>query len=510
MKQQRFKSIETIGNTRYYLILVFLFLTLFYLQSAQAENVPPISQKDKVLIKEAFHLLEHTGDAVWKGWANITLPVNFVDEQFEYLVNHPSPSDDFVLIEEDPYLKMKVYGRPRKTRRAIAAAYPVCGIPSVLLSSQKILECSSPTWVITLIHEMFHVYQQNNGQFEKVRRLKLGSDTDAMWMLNYPFPYSDVSVRASAAQMYLSLFRCLQEKEDGEFSFNAYLDSRKTFKSLLQAKYGTDNNYKYATFQEWIEGAARYTEKAVLEKAVETSYIPLSEFTALEDYTPFADILKKRTADPPKKMKDFYDDIKKNFNRVSFYETGALQAEILDIFLKNWKSEYFTHDIWLDDLLDGAYKKMTSIVGKPAPLFALKKQNGETVALEDFIGKKPVLLFFLSAASWAKPTYLMLPAVNGLSDNFKEYDLAVLGILFMSRDPDIENFATKQNVSFPLLLGMAEDHFTLHEDLAGYRISHVPGVVLIDRDGTVVFFSESYMDKENLYEAIKTHLKKQG
>ena len=243
------------------IIIFLLLITAGHFSSATAEEIPKIKYEDKVLIKEAYRLLHETGDAVWKGWTDIALPVNFIEDDYEYLIKHPKPSEDFILIEKDPVLETSIYGRKRQMSPQIAAAFPVCGVPSALIGTKKNIGLTSTSWVITLIHEWFHVYQQNNGQYEKVMKLNLGSQTDASWMLNYPFPYEDQSVRAATGQMGYALYLCSQNPDDLKFHLKAYLDSRHVFRELLKVKSEKDDNYAYAKFQEWIEGNIAYAEK---------------------------------------------------------------------------------------------------------------------------------------------------------------------------------------------------------------------------------------------------------
>lgn len=474
----------------------------FVLNGAAAMEMPKISFEDKVKIKEAFHLVKSAGDTVWDGWSELTIPIVFVEENYEYLIGHPQPSDEYQFIENDPILGSSIYVKTRTTKQGIAAAYPVCGIPSVLISSPRILEKSSPSWVVTLIHEMFHVYQQNKGQYEKVKKLKLGSETDASWMLNFPFPYSDQSARALACQMGYALYRCLNAKDDLEFEMKSHLDIRLAFQELLQAKFDTENYYKYAKFQEWIEGVARYTERAVLRNAVKMSYTPIPEFQKLKDYVPYEKLWTKYKSDPKGRLKRNCESISKNFNRVNFYWLGAAQADLLDLIYKDWKKEYFKMDVWLDDLVKNGYEKLISLTKKSAPMFELKSVSGELFRLKDYMGK-PILLFFLSAADWATPAHKMYPAINSIAQDYKYKGLEVFGILLMSKKGEIEDFMKKKSPSFPLLLGMGESAYSIHTDIIPYRINLVPGIVLIRQDGSIAFHNVGFLEKEKLVEKLK-------
>ena len=87
-------------------------------------------------------------------------------------------------------------------------------------------------------------------------------------------------------------------------------------------------------------------------------------------------------------------------------------------------------------------------VGKPAPSFTLKDQNGHDVSLQDFRGKRVVIYFYPKA---------MTPGCTvqacGLRDHFTELgelDVVVLGI-----SPDaperLKKFEDKEKLNFTLL-----------------------------------------------------------
>ena len=85
-----------------------------------------------------------------------------------------------------------------------------------------------------------------------------------MWMLNYPFPYSDSGI----GRAYSVLTHRLAEAVRGigtpafESKVSSYLKSRKDLVDLL-----APNDYKYFAFQCWQEGTARYTEIDVAQTA---------------------------------------------------------------------------------------------------------------------------------------------------------------------------------------------------------------------------------------------------
>jgi len=88
-------------------------------------------------------------------------------------------------------------------------------------------------------------------------------------------------------------------------------------------------------------------------------------------------------------------------------------------------------------------------VGSVAPGFTLPSQAGEMVSLEDFIGRKPVVLFFYPKDDSPGCTR----EVCAFRDDFEEFrklDAEVIGISSDSVESH-RNFAVKHDLSFPLL-----------------------------------------------------------
>ena len=91
---------------------------------------------------------------------------------------------------------------------------------------------------------------------------------------------------------------------------------------------------------------------------------------------------------------------------------------------------------------------------KTAPTFKLPASGNQTIALEDFKGKQPVVLFFYPKADTPGCT----KETCGFRDALAGYHLAKVAVLGISPDPvkDVDKFAKKFEVNFPLLAD--EDH----------------------------------------------------
>jgi thioredoxin-dependent peroxiredoxin len=95
------------------------------------------------------------------------------------------------------------------------------------------------------------------------------------------------------------------------------------------------------------------------------------------------------------------------------------------------------------------FRRMKVKVGSVAPNFTLPSQAGEMVSLEDFFGRKPVVLFFYPKDDSPGCTR----EVCAFRDNFEEFgklDAEVIGISSDSVESHM-SFAAKHDLSFTLL-----------------------------------------------------------
>jgi thioredoxin-dependent peroxiredoxin len=91
----------------------------------------------------------------------------------------------------------------------------------------------------------------------------------------------------------------------------------------------------------------------------------------------------------------------------------------------------------------------TPTVGKPAPSFKLPASGGKTISLDEFKGKKAVVLYFYPRADTPGCT----KEACGFRDALADYDKAHIAVLGISPDPvdDVGKFSDKFHLNFPLL-----------------------------------------------------------
>jgi thioredoxin-dependent peroxiredoxin len=158
------------------------------------------------------------------------------------------------------------------------------------------------------------------------------------------------------------------------------------------------------------------------------------------------------------------------------------------------------------------FRRMKVKVGSVAPGFTLPSQAGEMVSLEDFFGRKPVVLFFYPKDDSPGCTR----EVCAFRDNFEEFgklDAEVIGISSDSVESHM-SFAVKHELSFTLLSDEAGNIRRLYGVPKTFGL--FPGRVtyVIDKEGVVrhVFASQLSVERhvQEALAALRSDVSKAG
>jgi peroxiredoxin len=133
------------------------------------------------------------------------------------------------------------------------------------------------------------------------------------------------------------------------------------------------------------------------------------------------------------------------------------------------------------------------LLNRQAPDFEAKTLDGERVHLAD-LHNGPVLLNFW--ASWCGPCRRELPLIDKLHGELKSKGLVVLGV--NDEGNTAKAFAQKVGLTFPTV---DDSRLKLHRL---YRVSNIPSIFIIDRDGKVVRFLRGAHDEADLRAALKS------
>jgi hypothetical protein len=316
------------------LILVLLLLVVTGFVNA----APAIDEIDRIRIAEAYRIGEKLQNKIWADWDKAPFGMLFITDENEFLIRHVKPSEEFKSIGYDKLLKSEVFVRPRKFQKNFLATFPAFGPTPVIVvgKAENTSDKTSTRWVFVVLHEHFHQLQYSQpSYFQDVNALGLtGGDTSGMWQLNYPFPYKTKSAGEQFRRLTDMLLTANQAKSKAERAkaLAAYRVERKSF-----AQAHTPADYKYASFQLWQEGIARYTQYKIAELAGR-KLKPSKAFRSLADYTPFdseADRLLAAATDEMKKLE------LATWERTVFYPFGAYEGLLLDRISPKWQMRYF-------------------------------------------------------------------------------------------------------------------------------------------------------------------------
>jgi hypothetical protein len=308
------------------------------------QSVPGLRNADKVRIKEAMNTSTQFGDKLFEGYNAVPFAIVLITDSIEFLINHPNPSSDFKLVGKDSALNTDIYYRKRQFNPTFLATFPaVNGLSCIVVGTPENTKKNSTEWIITLLHEHFHQYQNAAPDYyQEVNELNLsGGDQTGMWMLNYPFPYDSLPVR-NQYELYTKVLLATINNINGS-GYNAnleqYLSERKKFKSIL-----SDSDYRYFSFQVWQEGLARYTEFNFLEML--TDYIPSKEVLALPGFISFPDLKIKMQRN---ETKNLLANKLNESKRVCFYSIGFAEGIILDKLNDSWRKNYLSDKFYIEN-----------------------------------------------------------------------------------------------------------------------------------------------------------------
>jgi len=111
--------------------------------------------------------------------------------------------------------------------------------------------------------------------------------------------------------------------------------------------------------------------------------------------------------------------------------------------------------------------------GEMAPTFTLEDQDGESVSLADFAGRKTIVYFYPAASTPGCTT-----EACDFRDNINSLKSAGYQVLGVSRDalPALKKFQAEQGLNFPLL---SDPDLTVHKEYGAYGEKSLYGKTVI-------------------------------
>jgi hypothetical protein len=312
-----------------------------------ANGQTTIRQLDKIRIKEAITISKQFGNALWPGFNEVPFVILLVTDSVEFLMFHPDPSADFQLSVFDTLLGINIFYRKKIFDKHLLATFPaVKGVPCIVVGTPENTSLNSTEWVITLLHEHFHQYQDSQKDYySSVNDLDLaGDDKTGMWMLNYPFPYDSMPVQILYKEYMKSLLQAVKNIGNKNFTsvFAKYKIARQKFKRVLSVK-----EYRYFSFQVWQEGLSRFTEYLFLIQM--KNYQPSKAFRNLPGYEDF-NHMRRRLFE--RETRNLISLSLNTSGRVCFYSIGFAEGLLLNEINPIWRRFYFSKKFFLERYFD--------------------------------------------------------------------------------------------------------------------------------------------------------------
>ena len=139
----------------------------------------------------------------------------------------------------------------------------------------------------------------------------------------------------------------------------------------------------------------------------------------------------------------------------------------------------------------------SELLGKTAPDFTLRSDQGNNKKLSEYRGKVVLINFW---ASWCGPCQQELPKLSELKGLHDEYDFELLAINIDEEPEKALRLAKKLGIDFPILFDEKKQVSKL------YDIDAMPMTILVDRNGEVRYMHRGY--KESYLSLYQQQIKK--
>jgi hypothetical protein len=323
---------------------VFLLLLFSKFAYAQNEAVPEIKERDKICLREAFTIGKEYGKKMWEEWEKVPFALLLIEDDFEFLFNHPKPPADFVKKGFDPFLKKDVYYRPKQhSPKTLNVSY-LDGTATIFIGTPEGLEKTSAEWVISVLGEHFiqmHMFREDYA--ESIKSLGISDDeNDNTWMLFYKFPYKDEKLNEQFALAAKTLWDALKAEKNKNFKnlHQKYLAEREKFTKMLGEK-----DYNYFSFKTWRGGVSEFTEYRFATLAAK-NHRCTEEYKKLPDFMPFKELSEKL-------FEELHTELErmslKAYKRKAFHALGAAEALLLDRVNSKWHRLYFKKKFYMQE-----------------------------------------------------------------------------------------------------------------------------------------------------------------
>ncbi len=137
-------------------------------------------------------------------------------------------------------------------------------------------------------------------------------------------------------------------------------------------------------------------------------------------------------------------------------------------------------------------------VGEIAPDFTVDLMDGSSMSLSDLRGQTVVVNFW---ATWCSPCESELPAFQAVWDEYQEQDVAFIGLALQEDQTEVQDMASKFNLTYPLALDPSGEIAVL-----AYGVTGVPETFIVDAEGQVAHVHIGPMSGDELRQELDSLL----
>jgi thiol-disulfide isomerase/thioredoxin/outer membrane lipoprotein-sorting protein len=132
----------------------------------------------------------------------------------------------------------------------------------------------------------------------------------------------------------------------------------------------------------------------------------------------------------------------------------------------------------LEEAMAPSFPQVEGLIanGEEAPDFSLQDLGGNAYALSDLSGKVVLLDFW---ATWCGPCRMEMPEIQKIHDDLKGKGLVVLGVNDESDVNAVKQFLSDSGYTYPTVRDPKGETYS------AYRISAIPAIYIITKDGKV-------------------------
>jgi hypothetical protein len=326
------------------------------------ESSAVLTMEDQARLAEALRLKAELGNAVWPGWGDSQYPVILWNREFSFLYGAENPPEGWEAVEPADGILPVYYRQESVNPQNFAVPLGDAWAASIATKwevDQKLISMFSeivpdflepvfPFWLVIqpsetqiggVLHEDFHVHQVSVSP-QRLEQAEAAHEAGERYDARYEAMTADWKTEANL------LLEALNAGEDEQ--------ARDLVRQFLEWRQQRREQHNlsaelidYERQLEWEEGLAKYVEVASLRQAAQTEGYQPHPAAALDEQFKAYRTFNQRWSQEKIQVRS-----QVNYGSESvLYNTGMVQAFLLDRLLPGWKERALVEPVFLEDLL---------------------------------------------------------------------------------------------------------------------------------------------------------------